>query len=80
MDTIQVPLLEGAKITAVRTVNRAEWAAMGMSERGMAGDGNRIIITLSTGVKLVAWRDAEGNGPGHMMGLFKGDVFDIMPE
>jgi len=58
-DTVQDKIV-GATVTAVRPASKSERALLGFEERFEVP----VIVVLSTGIKLVASRDHEGNGAG----------------
>jgi hypothetical protein len=77
--TIKVPLLTGSKIVRVRQATKTEVTDLGIGD--CVGPHDYVqVVELSSGVKLFALCDPEGNGAGHMVGMFKGQTFDVTEE
>ena len=77
--TIAVPCLVGAKVEKVRPATLEELEDMGMDEPNLTVNSAMVLI-LDNGVKVTSWCDPEGNGPGHMVGIFRKKVFDVTKE
>lgn len=79
MKTVKVPVLKGAKVKDVRQATKEEITTMGLDDT-MGRHDRLYLVELDNGVGLCALRDPEGNGPGHMVGMYKAVTFDVTEE